>query len=257
MIDLDPEKMLINSIALSELKRQRLRTGLGSALIVRKLPKDADTPSAAMIEGWVGGQRKFAKPAHLEMVLTAYAQQPDGKAHNSGVYVTMTDELRQELRVIHGKSASGYLDHAPERVTPAKLSHLLNGRTKKISGALLQWFRKEARSIPPKRLIKRYPPAPDLEDAGLRPLRPERTYKPRSTSGNIIYIEITEALHSNLHDEVSRTRVSTSHLVRSLSDVPRGLSVQMVRSWHTGKIQAAEQRYFEYIMDEYRKLPTF
>ena len=159
----DPDKASLNGIALSALKRERLRTGLGSHAVSALFPKKKNAPTPAMIDNWLSGKQKFAKSSHLELVLMTYAKQPDALPDGTkAAYVTMTDALRDEIRQIHGRSASGYLDEAPERFSRAQLSHLMTGRKKTLSRVMLDFFRNQAEKVPEKRHQTPYPPKPDL-----------------------------------------------------------------------------------------------
>lgn len=251
------KKTPLNAISLGELRRQRKRTGLGSASIVKTLKREANAPAPHVIDNWLSGNQRYADLAQFEMVLLAYNAQPSLSEDGTGPdYVAMTDDLRDELRAIHAKSASGYLDAAPQKFTPTQMSHLLSGRTKKLSRVMLEFFRKDALKVSEQSKRRPYPPPPDLDVVGPLPERPIRKYKPRVQPKGVEYIEITPDLHEELHQEIVRTRVCPRLLIQSLYDYPKGLRVSMVQSWHTGKIQSAEKQYFEYVLSQYRKLPN-
>lgn len=253
----DPEKTPLNRVSLDELRRQRERTGLGSHAIVKHFGHTKDAPTPAMIENWLSGNQAFAKRSHYQLVLETYARQPDlGPDGINSSYVAVTDALRAELRQIHCQCASGYLRAAPHRFSASQMTHLLQGRRKKLSMELLQFFRNDARNVKPLPKPAPYPPVPDLGDVGQLPTRPPRKYGRRVLPKGITYIDITAELHTQLHDEIARTRVSPRRLLRSLPDLPDGLNPQMVRNWHSGKIQSAEPHYVEFVMKAYRALPS-
>lgn len=249
-------KTPLNATSLGELRRQRKRTGLGSVSIAKTLEHEANAPAPHVIDNWLSGNQPYADIAQFEMVLLAYNAQPSLSEDGTGPdYVAMSDDLREEVRAIHARSASGYLDAAPQKFTPTQMSHLLSGRTKKLSRVMLEFFRNEARSVPARANRRPYPPIPNLDDAGPLPERPTRKYRPRVQPKGVEYIEITPDLHGELHKEIARTRVSPRLLIQSLYDVPKGLRASMVQSWHSGKTQSAEKHYFEYVLSQYQKLP--
>jgi len=250
-------KTPLNAISLGELRRQRKRTGLGSVSIVKTLEHGENVPTVHVIDNWLSGNQPYADRAQFELILLAYNAQPsvsDDGTHPD--YVAVTDDLRAELRTIHAQSATGYLDVAPQKFTAPQMSHLLSGRTKKLSRAMLEFFRNDARKVPVRRDRRPYPPSPDLEDVGPLPERADRKYRPRVPPKGVEYIEITSDLHEQLHREIARTRVSPRVLIQSLIDCPKGLQVKMVQNWHSGTTLSAEKHYFEYALSEYRKLPS-
>jgi len=252
-----PGKTPLNKISLGELRRQRKRTGLGSVSIVKLIGKEAKPPAPHVIDNWVSGNQPYADARQFELVMTTYMAQASLSSDGTGPdEVAVTDELRDELRVIHARSPSGYLEAAPQKFSASQMSHLLSGRTKRLSRSMLEFFRNDAQNVPEHFTRPEYPPAPDLTDGIEYTERPESKYAPRKPIKGLEYVEITDARHKELHGEVMRTRVSPRLLLKSRLDVPKGLRIATVQYWYSGTIRSAETAYWNYVIEAYGDLPS-
>lgn len=250
------KRTALNSISLSELRRQRKRTGIGSHAIAKHLTSvEGLTP--AMIDNWLSGNQAEARSDHFEAVLMAYIKQPDLSPDGTPQsHVAVSDALRAEIRRIHASAPANYLDHAPQKFSAAQMSHLLSGRTKRLSKDMLKFLREEARTLPERALKPPYPLKPDLDPLGPLPERPKRKYASKSQPNGIVYFDITDARHGALHGEIARTRVSPRALLKSAPKPPKGLTVRMVQNWHSGATQSAEKHLWDWVLAAYGALPS-
>lgn len=70
-------------------------------------------------------------------------------------------------------------------------------------------------------------------------------------------IIITQAIKDALKSERDRTGVNPSYLLRATnSAIPNGLTINMPGGWLSGSTKTLDLQHFEFILNEYQKLPT-
>jgi hypothetical protein len=248
---------------LKKIRAEKRRTQVGSIALLKTVDDKPADLKPGLIDGWLSGGIKTAKLSHYDFVLRAYRALPDScpnakrPVKDAPDRLTVTDIMRKRLRFIHTNAPANYLNEAPGDFTTVMMAHLLSGRAKTIPIDVWHFMEgtREERSttvdsmgqIMPDLRAKDIPPAP-------RPRKGASVYKLRQYPGTH-YVEITDTLYNQLHQELHRTRVSHKRLLNSRNDVPKGLRELTVANWFLGKIYSAEKDYLDFILKCYAALP--
>ncbi len=257
------QRIALTAGHLKKIRAEKRRTQVGSIALLKTAADKPDDLKPGLIDGWLSGSIKTAKPSHYDFVLGAYQALPDScpnakrPVKGAATRLTVTDQMREHLRRIHTNAPANYLKSAPGGFTPAKMAHLLSGRAKTIPVSIWRFM---------EGVLEERGTAADLEGQIIPDLRAEDilpaprprkhapVYKRRQYPGTH-YVEITDALYNQLHHEKRRTRVSHKRLLKSRADIPKGLRELTVASWFLGKTLSAEKEYLDYILKCYAELP--
>lgn len=255
-----------------DLNAEKARTGVGAIALLRAAEAVPAGLLPSRIEVLYRGAVRSVEEEIYRFVMQAYRAMPDAVPNskrpvkNAIGRIPLTEEMRDRLAAIWAVMPSDALEgpDAPPGLTPSIIGHLLGTQSEEGRRDLTirrDWWAfltaYKAGSLTEPMNVKAAPsvPLPDLLGKEIPPPRPRKPAGRIPSYAGTAYVPITEALYRHLHAEIRRTRVSPKRLLSVLDDCPKGLTARQVSSWLRGTIQSAEERYLDYLSQQYARLP--
>lgn len=221
---------------LTQLYFHRDRSGIGTARLLRDARDRPKGLNGALIESWLNGQTRSARPEYMAYVLARWSEMPDGAR------IPFTQEMRRELE--------GELSRTGTQ--PYKFVRKATDAPAGLSGHTIQnWLRQtdlqkenEAHWRYVMACLRAMPDAPNL-------------VKPTKSLGPIWNLPdhrpISDEQLEELRFHRNRTGMGGGRLLNGATDKPAGLNSAMVTSWLGGQTRTALPEHLDYILARYRK----
>ncbi|EDP64953.1 hypothetical protein BAL199_21394 [alpha proteobacterium BAL199] len=228
------ERIPVTAEHLARLQRDRRRTGVEPAELIKAAENPPDGLSVVLLHQWISGKVGTARKDHLDFVLERWGGLPDfdaspisdlgiGRHELRRGRVVMTDDIRTHLHMLQLRSGKGPY----ALLTWAKNEHLTVPRGLTHSG-MEGWFKQSVKSVDPVHLafaVKAW---------------------------NALCVDDNEIVDLWEEDRAALRRYRSAGLLPSAifceaRGVPDGLAVQTVNLWLSGKVRQARRDYLEWV----------
>lgn len=215
---------------LTELRRLREATGVGGAVLLNGANDKPAGLTAAIINGWVTGAIRTARPDFVSYVLARY------RAWSRSPTISADDiaEIRDHIRRT-GTAPALVLRKAPD---------VPHGLT---SGLVSRWIAGQSDAGSPEHIayiLGRYRAWPDsVSDT------------PNLETGSSERLAISAEELAELRSHRERTGIGGANLLRNALDIPTGLTASMISSWLIEATKSAAPEHLAYVLARYRAWP--
>lgn len=242
-----------------ELLFHKIRTGLGQKALLSNAKDIPEGFNPKWINEWLNDRVKSANRVHLNYVLERWRGMPDRGWYNSPVKnrkshplmprvrktISLAEKISPETRELLRErfsakkiSVAAFLRRfhpETENLTIGIISNWINGRTKRVAKEQLDFVLSRLETLPDATIDAHH----ELE---IREQDRERATINKSSIEEMLY-------HKN------RTGVGGTVLLKTASNIPEGLSANMINSWVSGYVKTAEVRHVVYVIDLWRLIP--
>ncbi len=207
-----------------QLQEYRQQSGIGPISLLKQTNGPLGLTSG-MIQSWLGGAVKTAKREHLQFVLDRWSQLT--RTEKTAKRVAVTDDVWKQLLAYREQGwLPGQILKDATDVPPGLKATIISS-----------WFSRN-----PKLVRQDY-----LEFVLLRC---QQLAKQKSRR-----IKITVAMHTKIIKQQHRTGIGPKALLKTVSEIPQGLTAGTVENWLSKNSQTAWHDYYQWTIEQWQQLP--